>query len=44
MKEQFMDKSIDVNEILKKAAALYDEKKFSEAVELWKSIEVGHLL
>ena len=34
-----MDKSIDVNEILKKAAALYDEKKFSEAVELWKSIE-----
>ena len=39
MKEQFMDKSIDVNEILKKAAALYDEKKFSEAVELWKSIE-----
>ena len=24
-----MDKSIDVNEILKKAAALYDEKKFN---------------
>ena len=34
-----MKKSIDAGETLKKATALYNEKKFPEAVELWKSLE-----
>ena len=34
-----MGKSVDVNETLKKAEALYNERKFSESVELWKSLE-----